>query len=439
MQDVSPSRAPARACADRRPSGRLRAGHDPGLHGADEHPSVQAGVHRELPGQTIVSVELVKTSNGATVGITPTGVGTSDVTVDVNGTLVANFQYRLKLTVDDGSGAAPWAQTFRTLKAPANPNLHVEYITAIPADAVLDMAHRIDKANVVAVPTSGDFIDASTQNLSQAAYTAALKHHQSALVVTDLPVLNTQGLGKALNAYCNAKHGVVLAGQTHWLAGGAGWNQASAIGNSGDSWATNWSLYYYEDITADRVTGGDLAAGSVQSHFLTKGLTDFHVVGPGSGAVELRDYAQGHVLAKLKPGGVPFFQTYGGQFLIAEHQIDGGRTVDLGFRPVVERGVERRVRSGRQPGRLGPRAGPLVGDEPHPADQHALHLGAAQDVDQGDGHRRHGGEGRRQGEPVRHRLPLQGRRRELEEGGRHVVRALPPRQGPPPHDLRPRV
>ena len=285
------------------------------------------------PGQTIVSVELVKTSNGATVGITPTGVGTSDVTVDVNGTLVANFQYRLKLTVDDGSGAAPWAQTFRTLKAPANPNLHVEYITAIPADAVLDMAHRIDKANVVAVPTNGDFIDASTQSLSQAAYTAALKHHQSALVVTDLPVLNTPGLGKALNAYCNAKHGVVLAGQTHWLAGGAGWNQASAIGNSGDQWATNWSLYYYEDITADRVTGGDLAAGSVQSHFLTKGLTDFHVVGPGSGAVELRDYAQGHVLAKLKPGGVPFFQTYGGQFLIAEHQIDGGRTVDLGFRP----------------------------------------------------------------------------------------------------------
>ena len=60
-------------------------------------------------GQTIVSVELVKTSNGATVGITPTGVGTSDVTVDVNGTLASNIQYRLKLTVDDGSGAALWA------------------------------------------------------------------------------------------------------------------------------------------------------------------------------------------------------------------------------------------------------------------------------------------------------------------------------------------
>ena len=144
-------------------------------------------------------MELVKTSNSASVGTTPTGEGTSDVTVDVNGTLASNMQYRLKLMVDDGSGAELWTQTFRTLKAPANPNLHVKYITAIPADAVLDMAHRIDRANVVAVPVSGDFIDASTRSLSAAAYTAALKHHQSALVVTDLPVLNTAGLGSALN------------------------------------------------------------------------------------------------------------------------------------------------------------------------------------------------------------------------------------------------
>src|SRR4249920_3200565 len=204
------------------------------------------------PGQTIVSVELVKTSNGSTIGITPTGVGTSDVTVDANGTLASNMQYRLKLTVDDGSGAAPWAHTFRTLKAPANPNLHVKYITAIPADAVLDMAHRIDRANVVAVPTNGDFIDASTQSLSATAYTAALKHHQSALVVTDLPVLNTQGLGKALHAYCNAKHGVVLAGQTHWIPGpNGGWNVTSAIGPQGDPWEKHWSLFYYEDLAPD--------------------------------------------------------------------------------------------------------------------------------------------------------------------------------------------
>jgi hypothetical protein len=286
-------------------------------------------------GQTIDSVELVKTSNGASVGITTGGVGTSDVTVDGNATLASNVQYRLKLMVDDGLGGGdqPWTQTFRTLKAPAHANLHVKYITAIPADAVLDMAHRVDRANSVAVPTNGDFIDASTRSLSTDAYTAALKHHQSALVVTDLSVLHGDELGVALNRYCNAKHGVVLAGQTHWLAGGAGWNVTSAIGPQGGPWENHWSLYYYEDITADRVTGGDLAAGSVQHHFLTKGLTDFHVIGPGSGAVELRDYAQGHVLARLKPGGVPFYQQWGGQFLVAEHQIKAGRVVDLGYRP----------------------------------------------------------------------------------------------------------
>jgi hypothetical protein len=286
------------------------------------------------PGQTITAVELVKTSNSAAIGFTPTGIGTSDLTVDVNGTLASNMQYRLKLTVDDGSGAALWTQTFRTLKAPAHPGLHVKYITAIPADAVLDMAHRIDRANIVAVPTNGDFIDASTQSLSADAYTAALKHHQSALVVTDEKVLNTAGLGSALTKYCNAKHGVVVAGQTHWLAGGAGWNRESAIGQQGGAWEKHWSLYYYEDITAERATGGgDLAPGSVQSHFLTKGLTHFHVVGPGSGAVELRDYAQGHVLAKLKAPSSGFFNTYHGEFLLSEHQIAAGRVVDLGFRP----------------------------------------------------------------------------------------------------------
>ena len=333
------------------------------------------------PGQTITAVELVKTSNGAAIGFTPTGVGTSDLTVDVNGTLASNMQYRLKLTVDDGSGAALWTQTFRTLKAPAHPGLHVKYITAIPADAVLDMAHRIDRANVVAVPTNGDFIDASTQSLSADAYTAALKHHQSALVVTDLPVLNTAGLGVALNRYCNAKHGVVVAGQTHWLAGGAGWNQASAIGQQGGPWEKHWSLYYYEDITAERATGGgDLAPGSVQSHFLTKGLTHFHVVGPGSGAVELRDYAQGHVLAKLKAPSSRLLQHLPRRVpaVGAPDQRRPGRRPRLPA--LVEGRLGRRVRPGRQPGRLADRPRALVGDEPDPADQHALHIGAAQDV-----------------------------------------------------------
>jgi len=287
-------------------------------------------------GQTITSVELMKTSNSAVVGITPGGVGTSDVTVDGNATLASDTKYTLDLMVDDGLGGGdqPWAQTFRTLPAPAHAKLRVKYITAVPADAVLDMAHRIDKANIVAVPTNGDFIDASTQSLTTDAYTAALRHYKSALVVTELAVKNTTALGDALTAFCNHGHGVVLAGQTHWIPGpNGGWTVKSAVGVQGGHWEKHWSLYNYEDIAPDRIQGGDLAAGSVQHHFLTQGLTDFHVVGMGSAAIELRDYAQGHVLARLKRPATGFYNTWGGQNLIAEHQIKGGRVVDLGYNP----------------------------------------------------------------------------------------------------------
>ena len=271
----------------------------------------------------------MKTSNGAAIGFAPTGVGTSDLTVDVNGTLASNMQSRLKLTVDDGSGGALWTQTFRTLKAPAHPGLHVKYITAIPADAVLDMAHRIDRANVVAVPTNSDFIDASTQSLSADAYTAALKHHQSALVVTDLPVLNTAGLGVALNRYCNAKHGVVVAGQTHWLAGGAGWNQASAIGQQGGPWEKHWSLSY-EDVTAERATGGgDLAWVGAEP------LPD---EGPHpSRARPDRAAASSATTRRARPRQArrrawASSNTYHGEFLLSEHQITAGSSTSASGR-----------------------------------------------------------------------------------------------------------
>jgi len=286
-------------------------------------------------GQTIDGVQLVKTSNGATVGITTNGLTTSDVTVDGNGTLASNMQYRLKLMVDDGlgGGAVLWTQTFRTLKPPAHANLHVKYITAIPADAVLDMAHRIDRTNVVAVPTNADFIDASTRSLSASAYAAALKHHQSALVVTDLPVLSSDKLGAALNQFCDNGHGVVLAGQTHWRADAATpWNVTSAIGAEGGPWATHWSLFGYDLVTNDRVIGGDLAGSSIKQHFLTQGLKTFHVYDYGSGSVELRDYAQAKIVAALKKN-TPYFTQWGGQSLIAEDQYKGGRVVDLGYRP----------------------------------------------------------------------------------------------------------
>jgi hypothetical protein len=283
------------------------------------------------PGETIGSVALVKTSNGNPARIATTLVDPSDVTVDADGTLASGVQY--ELVVDDPLGTELWTQNFRTLPAPAHANLHVKYITAIPADAVLDMAHRIDRANVVAVPTNADFIDASTQSLSASAYTTALKHHQSALVVTDEDVLNSTALGKALNAYCNHGHGVVLAGQTHWDADSLSpWDVGSAVGGPTESWASHWSLFAYEVMTPDRVIGGDLAGSSVKPHFLTKGLSTFHVYDYGSGSVELRDYAQGKVLAALRRNS-PYFDAHGQQSLIAEHQINGGRVVDLGYRP----------------------------------------------------------------------------------------------------------
>jgi hypothetical protein len=287
------------------------------------------------PGQTIHGVVLEKVSNNAGVKVTWANVDPSDVTIDGNGTLASNVRYRLTLQVDDGLGGGdqPWVQTFTTLKPPAHANLHVKYITAIAPDAVLDMAHRIDKANIVAVPTNADFIDASTQSLSASAYTTALKHHQSALVVTDEDVLNSPALGKALNAYCNHGHGVVLAGQTHWDADSLSpWDVGSAVGGPTENWASHWSLFAYEVMTPDRVIGGDLAGSSVKPHFLTKGLSTFHVYDYGSGSVELRDYAQGKVLAALRRNS-PYFDAHGQQSLIAEHQINGGRVVDLGYRP----------------------------------------------------------------------------------------------------------
>ena len=194
------------------------------------------------PGQTITAVELVKTSNGAAIGFTSNGVGTSDLTVDVNGTLASNMQYRLKLTVDDGSGAELWTQTFRTLTAPAHPGLHVKYITAIPADAVLDMAHRIDRANITAVPTNRDFIDASTQSLSADAYTAALKHHQSALVVTDLPVLNSPNSGaRSTRSATTATASCSLGRRTGSPAAPAGTRRARSARRAGHGSSTGAS------------------------------------------------------------------------------------------------------------------------------------------------------------------------------------------------------
>jgi hypothetical protein len=281
------------------------------------------------------SAAVRRVSTHAAVSADPiAGVGGTALTLALHGDLASAATYAVTLSYDDGSGATTLRTTWKTLPPPAHPALHVEYITAIPPDAVMDIAHRMDAANLFAVPRPSDFVDAHTRSLSAKAYAAALRGHQSALVVTDLAVLNRLGLDSALATYCNAGHGVVLGGQTHWLAGGhEGWQVGSAVGGQTTRFASRWAMYAYDDVFPSQVSAGShqLAPGSVEPHFLTQGLHHFTVVGPGSGEAIIQDYSSGHMLARLRPASGPF-ATFG-QVFLAERQIGAGRVVDLGFRP----------------------------------------------------------------------------------------------------------
>jgi hypothetical protein len=270
---------------------------------------------------------------------TPTGLTTTALTFDIPGNLGSALGYSVSLTavVEPSLSSVTSTTTWKTLPLPAHPKLRVKYITAIPPEAVLDIAHRMDAANMLAVPRASDFIDASTRTLTAAQYTAALRTHQSALVVTDLPVLDRLGLDSALSVYCNHGHGVVLGGQTHWLAGAnAGWATASAIGAATTKFASRWAMYTYDDVFPNQVSTGlsQMAPGSVVPNFLTKGLHKFTIIGPGSGEPIIQDYSSGKMLATLQRSPDPSspFHTYG-QVLLSSRQIGAGRVVDLGFRP----------------------------------------------------------------------------------------------------------
>jgi hypothetical protein len=268
---------------------------------------------------------------------TPVNTAADRLAFTVPGDLASGTAYTVTLSYQLGAGPpASTTASWRTLPPPAHPRLRVKYITAIPADAVLDLAHRMDAANLFAVPRGADFIDASTHALRAAQYTSALRGHQSALVVTDLPVLGRLGLDSALNLYCNQGHGVVLGGQTHWLAGNEGWTQASAVGAQTTRFASRWALYTYDDVFPNQVSHGktQMAPGSVVHHFLTHGLRRFTVIGPSSGEPIIQDYSSGQMLARLQHSADPSspFHMFG-QVLLAARQIGSGRAVDLGFRP----------------------------------------------------------------------------------------------------------
>jgi hypothetical protein len=286
------------------------------------------------------SVVVSRTSNHKLIATgQPTGLTTTALTFDVPGNLGSALGYSVKLTavVEPAITSATTTTTWKTLPPPAHPKLRVKFITAIPPDAVLDIAHRMDAADLLAVPRASDFIDASTHTLTAAQYTAALHAHQSALVVTDLPVLDRLGLDAALNGYCNHGHGVVLGGQTHWLAGAnAGWATTSSVGAATTKFASRWAMYTYDDVFPNQVSTGSsqMAPGSVAPNFLTKGLHKFTVIGPGSGEPVIQDYSSGKALAFLQRSADPSspFHTFP-QVLLASREIGVGRVVDLGFRP----------------------------------------------------------------------------------------------------------
>ena len=366
------------------------------------------------PGQTITAVELVKTSNGAAIGFTPTGVGTSDLTVDVNGTLASNMQYRLKLTVDDGSGAALWTQTFRTLKAPAHPGLHVKYITAIPADAVLDMAHRIDAANVFAVPRTATSSTPRPRASPPRVHRGA-QAHQSALVVTDLPVLNPAGLGTRSPG--TASHGTASCspGRRTGSNGGDRAGNGERDRRAGERVGSKWAMYTYEDVTPTALDRRAPARARLGAAPLPDPGPDpaSHVIGPGSGEPIIQDYARGTCSPSCRrelravlphvPAGVP------------GRAPDRRRPRGRPRLPAVVVATSRAAASTR-PRAPAARSPPARSGGRRTASRRPTPISpqARQPVHPGDGHLRPGRQGRRHGRLPRPALPLPGRPRQLE-------------------------
>ena len=263
------------------------------------------------------------------LAVTVTGSGTSTIVVTQTGTIASGASYTASV-LPDGGGTTPDTVTWKTRSAPAHPTLHVKIITALAPDAVYDIVHRLDRANLLAVPRAADLVDISSAAAVPHALTNAdLAGYQAALVVTDQEVFDQIAAGSALTSFAAHGHGVVLGGQTHWTSGGL-WTQGSAIGSAGGTWSTNWSPLAFADPPA--IEGGALKASTVQPHFLTQNLTSLHVHGAGSGAETAQNSWNETVLARLAPTAAYSY----GQSLLAihfENKDQPGRVVDLGFNP----------------------------------------------------------------------------------------------------------
>jgi len=276
-------------------------------------------------------VSFHRTGSATPLAVTVTGSGTSTIVVTQTGTLASGAGYTASVLPDGDS--TPDTVSWKTRAAPAHPTLRVKIITALAPDAVYDIVHRLDRANLLAVPRAADLVDISSAAAVPHALTSAdLAGYQAALVVTDQNVFNQLAAASALTSFAAHGHGVVLGGQTHWTSGGL-WTRQSAIGSAVSTWATSWSPLAYVDPPA--LEGGTLKASSVQPHFLTQHLTSFHVHGVGSGREYIQTGWNSEVLASLQPTAA---YDYGGvgQSLLAVHwetRDFPGRLVDLGFNP----------------------------------------------------------------------------------------------------------
>ena len=282
------------------------------------------------PAPTVVSdpatqVSVTRVSSGAAVPFTVSGSGTTQITIAVDATLASGAQYAASVTPDgDTADTVQWT----TRQEPAHPKLRAKIVTAVPAAAVDDILHRLDRANLLAVPRDADVVDISAAS-GHALTAADLSGCQAALVVTDEDVFDQAAAGTVLSAYAAKGHGVVVAGQTHWPNAGAWGN--SSIGDGSGSWAGNWSPLAFAAPAS--VEGGTLNTGGMAQHFLTHGLGPFTVHGPGSGMEATHNSWNEAVLAHLHTTAA---YSHGGQSFIAIHwesSAQPGRVVDLGFDP----------------------------------------------------------------------------------------------------------
>ena len=190
------------------------------------------------------------------IGFTTGGVGTSDLTVDVNGTLASNVQYRLKLTVDDGLGGGdaldadvPHAQGAR----PSGPPRQVHHrhprrrrARHGPPDRQGQHRGRADERRLHR-RLDPEPLGRRLHRRAQAPPVGARGHRPAGAEHSRAREARSTGTATPSTASSSP------ARRTGSRAAPAGTRRARSD-TQGGPWEKHWSLYYYEDITAERAT-----------------------------------------------------------------------------------------------------------------------------------------------------------------------------------------